>query len=118
MKYWIFSIFKLMEAYNVVVYFLFFHIIVTTIQNFNVNVCLNTIFTNKFQIYLLSNCIIFKYSKALFNLCKFNGRHVGFIMKLMDLLSCVYVKFWIICKLDFEWILFCLAYFTMLSCGE
>ncbi len=101
MKYWIFSIFKLMEPYNVLVYFLFLHIIFTTIQTFYVNVCLNTIFTNKFQIYLLPKFIILKFSNFIFN-----GGHDGFIMKLKDLFYCVYVKNWIICKLDFEWIYF------------
>jgi hypothetical protein len=57
-----------MEPYNVLVYFLFLHIIVRTIQTFNVNVCLNTIFTNKFEIYLLPNFIILKFSNFLFNL--------------------------------------------------
>jgi hypothetical protein len=68
MKYQIFSILKLMEPYNVLVYFLFLHIIVTTIQTFNVNICLNTIFINKFQIYLLPNFTILKISNFVFNL--------------------------------------------------
>jgi hypothetical protein len=118
MKSWFIFIFKLMEAYNIFIYFQIMHIIMIIYQKFNVKLTLNIILITL----LISNLLV-TYSyfydanvfEIFYQLTIYSIEEFGFIILLPKVLIYFLVfmsKNYLSFKLECEWTSF---YFIMLS---